>query len=183
MTDSPTPEPSTAASGAAPDQAPLNDPQPVDGAGSPAPWADLALQELRERRDRLEREIAELENRRAMIERESTSSFAGQADAISRRLKGFQDYLVGALQGLAVAAEQIELVPQQVLVQPSPLDAAQAAPPKAEAEAPVAAAGLFAADEVLIRERLASVPGPARLLRRSLEAAPHPRALRRRPAR
>jgi len=177
MTDSPTPEPSTAASGAAPDQAPLNDPQPVDGAGSPAPWADLALQELRERRDRLEREIAELENRRAMIERESTSSFAGQADAISRRLKGFQDYLVGALQGLAVAAEQIELVPQQVLVQPSPLDTAPSGEPgQPPVAAATAAAGLFAADAALIRARLTAFQGQPDFyadpwkLRRSLEA-------------
>ncbi len=37
-------------------------------------------------------------------------------------MKGFQDYLVGALQELAVSAEQMELVVQPLVVQPSPLD-------------------------------------------------------------
>jgi hypothetical protein len=94
-------------------------------------------------------------------------------------VKGFQEYLVGALQDLAVAAEQMELVVQPLVVQPSPLDqaAAQAATAagSAEANAPVAAAGLFSADEALIRERLAGFQGQPDFyadpwkLRRSLE--------------
>jgi len=136
---------------------------------------ELALTELRQRREGLLAEITELEGRRQQIEQQMAASFAGQSDLVARRIKGFQDYLVGALQDLAVSAQQVDLVPQQVLVQPSPLDAAQAAPPKAEAEAPVAAAGLFAADEVLIRERLAAFQGQPDFyadpwkLRRSLE--------------
>ena len=179
MTESPTPEPSNAGSGMAPEDPPQSDALPVDAEGSPAPWSDLALQELRERRDRLEREIAALESRRTVIEREITSSFAGQADAVSRRLTGFQDYLVGALQDLAVAAEQIELVPQQVLVQPSPLDAAptgELGQPAAVAGAATTADGLFAADAELIRARLSAFQGQPDFyadpwkLRRSLEA-------------
>ena len=96
-------------------------------------------------------------------------------------MKGFQDYLVGALQDLAVAAEQVDMVPQQVLVQPSPLDAAAAATagsptnPEAAPSAP-GAAGLFSQDEALIRDRLASFGGQpdfyadAWKLRRTLDA-------------
>jgi hypothetical protein len=138
------------------------EPSPADpdtGAASAAPTAliDLALQELQERRTLLLEEIAELEKRRAQIEVETTRSFSGQSDAIARRLKGFQDYLVGALQDLAVAAEAVELVAQPVVVQPSPLDQAAASP--AEEAAPPPAAGLFQQDEALIRDQLERFQG------------------------
>jgi hypothetical protein len=141
-----------------------------------APWLELALSELRQQRDALQAEIDALTSRREQLEQELSGSFAGQSDAIARRVKGFQEYLVGALQELAVAAEQMELVVQPLVVQPSPLDqeAAQAAAPAA-ASAPVAAAGLFSNDEALIRERLAAFQGQPDFyadpwkLRRSLE--------------
>ncbi len=125
-------------------------------------WPALALTELRQQREALQEEIRQLEGRRSQIQKEIETSFAGQADGVARRLKGFQDYLVGALQDLAVAAEQVELVPQQVLVQPSPLDQARASVTSAtptEASAAVAAAGQFSQDEALIRERLAGFGG------------------------
>ena len=142
---------------------------------SAAPWQELALTELQQQRTALLEEIRQLEARRGQIQKEIEASFAGQADGVARRLKGFQDYLVGALQDLAVAAEQVELVPQQVLVQPSPLDqiSVAAAP---EPSTPVAA-GLFGPDEVLIRERLAGFGGQPDFyadpwqLRRSLDAS------------
>ena len=176
-------------------------PQPIDAtpetSGSPeqggtagaagADWQSLALQELLQRREQLQAEIRELEGRRDGIAREMASSFAGQADAVARRLKGFQDYLVGALQDLAIAAEQIDLVPQPVLVSPSPLDAAAAAGATSPAgegsgQADALAAGsgsqgLFAADGALIHERLAAFQGQPDFyadpwkLRRSLEAS------------
>jgi hypothetical protein len=123
-------------------------------AANPDTWAHLALTELRQRRSELLAEITTLEERRRQIEQELASSFAGQADAVARRLKGFQDYLVGALQDLAASAEQIELVAQPLLVQPSPLDQA----PAIEVPPP-AAVGLFSQDEDLIRERLESFSG------------------------
>jgi hypothetical protein len=149
------------------------------------PLVGLALTELRQQRDALQTEISVLESRRALIQKEIESSFSGQADGVARRMKGFQDYLIGALQNLAVAAEQVELVPQQVLVHPSPLDAAAAAatdgnPTNWEATAAPSApgaAGLFSQDEVLIRERLASFGGQpdfyadAWKLRRTLESS------------
>ncbi len=148
------------------------------GGGGPPPvanpdsWPDLALTELRQRRSELLAEITTLEERRRQIEQELASSFAGQADAVARRLKGFQDYLVGALQDLAASAEQIELVAQPLLVQPSPLDQA----PAIEVPPPPAV-GLFSQDEDLIRERLESFSGQPDFqaepwqLRRTLEAS------------
>ena len=150
----------------------------ADGGGGPPPvanpdtWANLALTELRQRRSELLAEITTLEERRRQIEQELASSFAGQADAVARRLKGFQDYLVGALQDLAASAEQIELVAQPLLVQPSPLDQA----PAIEVPPPPAV-GLFSQDEDLIRERLESFSGQPDFqaepwqLRRTLEAS------------
>ena len=175
MTDTPpaAPAASQAPAPPAPEATPLQAP-----ATEPGAWQALALRELSERRATLEREIGELETRRAAIRAEIASSFAGQADGVARRLKGFQDYLVGALQDLAVAAEQIELVPQPLLVQPSPLDTAAAGPaPTAAATAgTLPAAGLFAADAELIRERLTAFQGQPDFyadpwkLRRSLES-------------
>ncbi len=167
MTESPTPESSLS---------------PAEDTAPSETWQALALQELRQERERLQREIGELEVRREAIQREIASSFSGQADNVARRLKGFQDYLVGALQDLAVAAEQVELVPQQVLVQPSPLDAAApAASPAAGAGSAAAASGggaggLFGADQALIRQSLERFQGQPDFyadpwkLRRSLEA-------------
>ena len=153
------------------------------GRSSPQhPVLELALSELRSQRQSLLAEIEQLEARREQINRELKANFSGQSDQIARRIKGFQDYMVGALQDLVVAAEQIELVPQKVLVQPSPLDqaaaaeASSAAAGDASGTAP-AAAGLFAADAELIRGRLAAFQGQPDFyadpwnLRRSLEPA------------
>ncbi len=138
---------------------------------------DLALADLRQRRVELEAEIKELESRRTVLEQDLGASFAGQSDAIARRLKGFQDYLVGALQELVIQAESMELVNQPLLVQPSPLDqqAQAAAVATQQAASTVAAAGLFSQDEPLIRERLERFLGQPDFyadpwkLRRSLE--------------
>jgi len=170
MTDhTPNPSPSPAAAAAA-------------AAAEQASWQSLALRELEQQRQALEAEISELSSRRDQLQKEINSSFAGQSDSIARRVKGFQDYLVGALQELAVSAEQMELVVQPLVVQPSPLDqeaatkAATEAAPVAAAGA-AAAAGLFSADEALIREQLQSFQGQPDFyadpwkLRRSLEAS------------
>ncbi|MEB3332097.1 MAG: DUF3086 domain-containing protein [Synechococcaceae cyanobacterium] len=170
MTDPPQSAPAETAACPAQDAAP-------ESAGVPAealqPLLSLATTELRQRRDELEREVRELEQRREAIQREISASFSGQSDAIARRVKGFQDYLVGALQDLAAATEQMALTPPPVLLQPSPLDLAPQAPE------PVSAAsdgGLFAADQELIRERLQAFSGQPDFqadpwkLRRTLDA-------------
>ncbi len=141
---------------------PTPGPPPAAAAAESDGLLELALTELRERRAELLGEIGELENRREQIRQEIAGSFAGQSDAIARRLKGFQDYLVGALQDLAAAAEQMELVVQPLVVQPSPLD--QATPGAGAGDAPEAAtapaaAGLFTDDADLVRERLEQFGG------------------------
>ncbi|MCP9851122.1 DUF3086 domain-containing protein [Cyanobium sp. Morenito 9A2] len=157
---------------------PPQDPEAPEQAQNPATTEllDLALADLRQRRAELESEIKELEGRRAVLQQELGASFAGQSDAIARRLKGFQDYLVGALQDLVIQAESMELVSQPLRVQPSPLD--QQTQTAAEASNPVAsvaAAGLFSQDEELIRDRLERFQGQPDFfadpwkLRRSLE--------------
>ena len=118
----------------------------------------LALVDLQSRRDSLQLEIETLQQRKQQLEKEMTASFTGQSDAIARRVKGFQEYLGGALQGLAQSVETLELVAQPVVVKPSPLDAqaAEAAAEQAIAStngAP-ALADTFRPDEELIRTNL-----------------------------
>ena len=159
----------------------VSTPAPDTASEAPqADWQQLALRELQQQRDALEAEINTLSARRDQLQQDINSSFAGQSDSIARRVKGFQDYLVGALQELAVAAEQMELVVQPLVVQPSPLDQAAAQAASSTDAAPAAApaaAGLFSADEPLIRERLQGFQGQPDFyadpwkLRRSLEAS------------
>ena len=126
-------------------------------AGSEA-LIQLALTDLRSRREALQLEIDTLQQRKQQLEADMAASFAGQSDAIARRVKGFQEYLSGALQGLAQSVETLELVAQPVVVKPSPLDAqaAEAAAEQAMANtggAP-ALADTFRPDEELIRTNL-----------------------------
>lgn len=136
------------------------DPQPQEPDPQPqghGPMIQLALTELQERRDALQQEIETLTQRKQQLETEMAASFAGQSDAIARRVKGFQEYLGGALQGLAQSVETLELVAQPVVVQPSPLDAqaaAAAADQAASAGATPALADTFRPDAELIRANL-----------------------------
>lgn len=147
--------------------------EPSSGADPAEALFTLALNDLRGRRDALEQEISLLEQRRDQIAREISSSFSGQSDAVARHLKGFQEYLVGALQDLVVSAEQMELVVPPVLVQPSPLDQPRTTTPEPPA---TTTGGPFAGDEDLIRERLERQQGQPDfyadpwILRRSLDA-------------
>ncbi len=85
---------------------------------------NVALQELKVKRIDLEKEIASLEQRKNQIKEELSVSFLGQSDSMARRVKGFQDYLTGALQNLSQSVEQLDLIAQPVVVTPSPLDQA-----------------------------------------------------------
>ena len=73
-------------------------------------------------------------------------------------MKGFQEYLGGALQDLVQSVENPELVVQPMVVQPSPLDQAAdiaAAPDKpGDNTPPPAVADTFRPDEELIRQTL-----------------------------
>ena len=121
------------------------------------PVMQLALKDLQARRDALEAEIAELTSRKKQLEADLKTSFAGQSDAIARRVKGFQEYLGGALQDLVQSVESLELVVQPMVVQPSPLDQKPAESDRSAetSEAPAAAvADTFRPDEALIRAAL-----------------------------
>jgi hypothetical protein len=150
---------------------------PATSAGSAATAAsllELALTELQGRRADLLAEIAGLEQQRDRIRQEIGAHAIGQSELIANRVKGFQSYLVGALQDLAAAAEQAELVVAPLVVQPSPLDQAATA---AEAVSEPAVAGQFSQDDELIRGALARYGGQPDFyadpwkLRRTLEPA------------
>jgi hypothetical protein len=150
---------------------------PATSAGSAATAAsllELALTELQGRRADLLAEIAGLEQQRDRIRQEIGAHAIGQSELIANRVKGFQSYLVGALQDLAAAAEQAELVVAPVVVQPSALDQAATA---AEAVSEPAVAGQFSQDDELIRGALARYGGQPDFyadpwkLRRTLEPA------------
>jgi hypothetical protein len=63
---------------------------------------------LEERKQALELSIEQLERRRDRIREEMRTTFAGVSQDLAIRVQGFKDYLVGSLQDLAAAAEQLE---------------------------------------------------------------------------
>ncbi len=80
------------------------------------------FRDLVSKKDSLVKEIKELETKKNEIEKDIESNFKGQSDNIAKRVKGFQEYLTGALQNLAQNVEKLELVSQPIIVKPSPLD-------------------------------------------------------------
>ncbi len=115
------------------------------------PFIDLALKDLQLSREQLEQELEELSKKKEQIDNELKSSFTGQSDAIARKVKGFQEYLTGALQDLTQSAEQLELVVPPVIVKPSPLDENNKTEPSKEPEIIPAVSDTFKPDENLIR--------------------------------
>ncbi len=80
------------------------------------------FRDLFSKKDSLVKEIKELETKKNQIEKDIESNFKGQSDNIAKRVKGFQEYLTGALQNLSQNVEKLELVSQPIIVKPSPLD-------------------------------------------------------------
>jgi len=80
------------------------------------------FKDLFSKKDSLVKEIKELETKKNEIEKDIESNFKGQSDNIAKRVKGFQEYLTGALQNLSQNVEKLELVSQPIIVKPSPLD-------------------------------------------------------------
>ena len=138
------------------DQAPENDLPPAPD----NPVVELALKDLQSRRDELSAEITLLTNRKQQLDAELKTSFAGQSDAIARRVKGFQEYLGGALQDLVQSVESLDLVVQPMVVQPSPLDQHASGQQGLEGQSTVdtapamAVSDTFRPDEELIRTAL-----------------------------
>jgi glutathione S-transferase len=67
------------------------------------------MKELEEKRQNLQQAVEQLERRRDRAEAEMRTTFAGVSQELAVRVQGFKDYLVGSLQDLAVAAEQLDL--------------------------------------------------------------------------
>jgi uncharacterized protein YukE len=69
--------------------------------------------ELEQRKRTLQMEIEKLERRQERIQAEMRTTFAGASQDLAVRVQGFKDYLVGSLQDLASAAEQLPLTPPE----------------------------------------------------------------------
>jgi Protein of unknown function (DUF3086) len=69
-----------------------------------------SLGELEQRKQTLQLSIEQLERRQERIRSEMRTTFAGASQDIAIRVQSFKDYLVGSLQDLADAADQLELV-------------------------------------------------------------------------
>ena len=79
---------------------------------------EQGVEELQERKSNLQREIDKLERRQERIRQEMRTNFAGASQDLAIRVQGFKDYLVGSLQDLAAAAEQLQLPNLEVKTPP-----------------------------------------------------------------
>ncbi|HEY9690525.1 MAG TPA: DUF3086 domain-containing protein [Coleofasciculaceae cyanobacterium] len=96
----------------------------------------LGTVELEQRRKTLLASIEQLERRQERIRQEMKGTFAGASQNVAARVQGFKDYLVGSLQELVAAAEELSLAPP-----PPPAPAPTADRPNpATATPPVSAA-------------------------------------------
>lgn len=85
------------------------------------------LKEFEQRKQALQVTIEQLERRQERIRNEMRTTFAGASQDLAIRVQSFKDYLVGSLQDLVTAAEQMELVqtienttPAPALAEPDP---------------------------------------------------------------
>ncbi|AFZ48221.1 hypothetical protein Cyast_2272 [Cyanobacterium stanieri PCC 7202] len=68
-----------------------------------------SLKVLEDKKQNLEIAVQKLERRKERIEKEMRTTFSGVSQDLAIRVQGFKDYLVGSLQDLAIAAEQLDL--------------------------------------------------------------------------
>ena len=81
--------------------------------------------DLIEKKLLLSKEIKDLENKKILLMKDIETNFSGQSENIAKQVKGFQDYLTGALQNLSQSVEKLDLIPQPMIIKPSPLDKVQ----------------------------------------------------------
>jgi hypothetical protein len=67
------------------------------------------VKELEQKKQNLEISLQKLERRQERTKEEMRTTFAGVSQDLAIRIQGFKDYIVGSLQDLAIAAEQLEL--------------------------------------------------------------------------
>jgi Protein of unknown function (DUF3086) len=94
-----------------------------------------SLRDLEQRRQTLQIAVEQLERRQERIRTEMKTTFAGVSQDLAIRVQGFKDYLVGSLQDLANAAEQLDLVAQPTSTSDTVI-IQEAAAPKREAPTP-----------------------------------------------
>ncbi|WP_008318542.1 DUF3086 domain-containing protein [Leptolyngbya sp. PCC 6406] len=98
-------------------EASITEGDPVGGTGKVqtdiARLVQQGLVDLERRKRSLELEIEKLERRRDRIDAEMKTTFAGASQDLAMRVQGFKEYLVGSLQDLAAAAEQLEMLPPE----------------------------------------------------------------------
>jgi len=71
----------------------------------------IGLEELHNRKRDLQQGIEQLERRQERIQTEMRQNFAGVSQDLAIRVQSFKEYLVGSLQELVAAAEDLNLVP------------------------------------------------------------------------
>ncbi len=79
-----------------------------------------SLTELQQRKQALQISVEQLERRQERIRKEMQTTFAGVSQDLAIRVQGFKDYLVGSLQDLVTAAEELEIAPKQRSPEPAP---------------------------------------------------------------
>lgn len=89
------------------------------------------IQQLEERKKALQISVEQLERRQERIQTEMRSTFAGASQELAIRVQGFKEYLVTSLQDVALAAEQLELMPQAVTPVPPKVSTEAKLPPQA----------------------------------------------------
>jgi Protein of unknown function (DUF3086) len=140
-----------------------------------AQFVQTSLGDLERRKQTLQLSIDQLERRQERIREEMRSSFAGSSQEIALRVQSFKDYLVGSLQDLATAADQLDLVRSQPEVLPSE----PTQPPTPEAIGDPAFAEPFYEKQtdkirqvIMLFRTQPDYYGPTWKLRRTFEAAP-----------
>ncbi len=77
------------------------------------------VSDLEQRKQTLQLAVEQLERRQERIRNEMKTTFAGTSQDLAVRVQGFKDYLVGSLQDLATAAEQLQLTPPPEEIKPA----------------------------------------------------------------
>lgn len=132
-----------------------------------------SLGDLEQRKQTLQLSVEQLERRQERIRNEMRTTFAGASQELAIRVQGFKDYLVGSLQDLAAAAEQLQLAPPVEELQRAP--APKPTAPEPESSTPKFAEQRFQSDVKQIRKLLdqyRTMPdyyGPPWQLRRTFE--------------
>ncbi len=114
------------------------------------------LNDLIAKRNKLEEEIKDLQKKKESLEKDSNLNFTGKSEEIAKRVKGFQDYLSGALLHLSQSVDKLELVSQPIMVKPSPLDETVLSSKENKVETITALSDTFKPDEKIIRNCFSS---------------------------